>query len=506
MPASAHSDATRDACSSEPPASGSSRSRHARIAIRRSPAVAARSPSLSTTIGIGSTRSSLGPGARERAGAGDSVRLASGTPHAVQLLGRRNECRRESRTQGSDAWRYGCRPRSAPCPAIPGPRRYAAGLGSRTRSATAGTLEDAVKLTGERPMEGATPDSLLALHDAGYREVVARLGPGVVVDVGCGIGAETVRLDRARSARDRRRLQQRHRAARPQTYPHVRRRRRAGSTSSRATAPCSACATRSVDYAVSSHIIEHFVNPALHVIELARVLRADGTAFVITPNAPADFENPFHVYLVRARAPRVAARAVLRRRDVLRPRRRRGAQGRLRARGARAASGCCKLDAFNLRHRMPRRAYVWALRARAPAHLPRPRHDEHRHRLRHRRVALLPPRRRAAATRRCSSPSRAGRARRRVMPATHDEGLGHGPHAQRGREHRHARAAHPRRGRRRAHPRRRRRQRRRHRREGRGARRRARRDRGAAPARARWASAARTAPATRSASPAATTS
>src|SRR6476661_3205963 len=64
----------------------------------------------------------------------------------------------------------------------------------RTRSAPARALEDAVKLTGERPMEGATPDSLLALHDAGYREVIARLGPGVVVDIGCGIGAETERL------------------------------------------------------------------------------------------------------------------------------------------------------------------------------------------------------------------------------------------------------------------------------------------------------------------------
>src|SRR3954454_4147787 len=51
-----------------------------------------------------------------------------------------------------------------------------------------------MKLTGERPMQGATPDSLLALHDAGYREVVARLGPGVVVDIGCGIGTETERL------------------------------------------------------------------------------------------------------------------------------------------------------------------------------------------------------------------------------------------------------------------------------------------------------------------------
>ena len=27
------------------------------------------------------------------------------------------------------------------------------------------------------------------------------------------------------------------------------------------------------------------------------MLAAGGTAFVLTPNAPADFENPFHVYL-----------------------------------------------------------------------------------------------------------------------------------------------------------------------------------------------------------------
>ena len=51
-----------------------------------------------------------------------------------------------------------------------------------------------MKLTGERPMQGATPDSLLAFHDAGYREVVARLGSGVVVDLGCGVGDETARL------------------------------------------------------------------------------------------------------------------------------------------------------------------------------------------------------------------------------------------------------------------------------------------------------------------------
>src|SRR5690349_354518 len=36
-------------------------------------------------------------------------------------------------------------------------------------------------LTGERPMQGSTPDALLALHDAGYREVIARLPAGTVI-------------------------------------------------------------------------------------------------------------------------------------------------------------------------------------------------------------------------------------------------------------------------------------------------------------------------------------
>jgi hypothetical protein len=43
---------------------------------------------------------------------------------------------------------------------------------------------EAMRLTGERPMEKATPDSLLAFHDAGYREMAARLGPGTVLDIG----------------------------------------------------------------------------------------------------------------------------------------------------------------------------------------------------------------------------------------------------------------------------------------------------------------------------------
>src|SRR5207248_3282502 len=46
----------------------------------------------------------------------------------------------------------------------------------------------------ERPTEGSTPDSLLALHAAGYREVAARLGPGRVLDTGCGLGDGTSSL------------------------------------------------------------------------------------------------------------------------------------------------------------------------------------------------------------------------------------------------------------------------------------------------------------------------
>jgi predicted O-methyltransferase YrrM len=48
-----------------------------------------------------------------------------------------------------------------------------------------------LKLTGERPIEGQTPDSLLALHAAGYREVRARVGAGRMLDLGCGLGDGT---------------------------------------------------------------------------------------------------------------------------------------------------------------------------------------------------------------------------------------------------------------------------------------------------------------------------
>jgi len=202
-------------------------------------------------------------------------------------------------------------------------------------------------------MEGHTPDSLLALHDAGYREVLARLGAGRVLDVGCGVGAETVRLGgagrqvvgvdydpaTAAAARDGFRADGPRFAAMDGASLGFR--------------------SRSFDAVCSSHIIEHFTMPEFHVAELARVCADDGTAFVITPNRPADFENPFHVYLFEPGELRSLLQLFftdvqlvgLEGDDVLKAdfasRRERGEK-------------LLKLDALGLRHRIPYPWYVWA--------------------------------------------------------------------------------------------------------------------------------------------------
>jgi SAM-dependent methyltransferase len=208
------------------------------------------------------------------------------------------------------------------------------------------------RLTGERPMAGATPDSLLAFHDAGYREMRERLGPGTVLDVGCGVGDQTARLAGLgrlvigvdydpETAVD---------AAREWAPEGL---RFAAMDGGRIGAR-----ERSVDWVCSSHIIEHFEAPEQHVAELARVASDDGTALVITPNRPADFENPFHVALFEA--PELESLLALFFHDVTVQ----GLEGspELHADFAqRRASGekLLRLDPLKLRQKMPRSWYVW---------------------------------------------------------------------------------------------------------------------------------------------------
>jgi hypothetical protein len=86
---------------------------------------------------------------------------------------------------------------------------------------------------------------------------------------------------------------------------------------------------------------------------------------VITPNRPADFENPFHVYLFEARELESLLRLFFADVEVF------GLEGTeelkadfasRRARGERIL----KLDVLGLRRRMPRRWYVWSYERALP--------------------------------------------------------------------------------------------------------------------------------------------
>jgi SAM-dependent methyltransferase len=206
-------------------------------------------------------------------------------------------------------------------------------------------------------MQGSTPDSLLALHDAGYREVVARLGSGVVLDVGCGVGDETARL----TAPDRTVIGVDYDPPTAIDAGHELGRSDGTGTLRFAAMDGSRVGLRSgsVDYACSSHIIEHFIHPERHVAEIARVLAPGGSALFLTPNAPADFENPFHVYLFERDQLRSLLGLFFDDVEVF------GLEGSPELKAdfaARRASGerLLKLDVLQLRHRLPRTWYVGA--------------------------------------------------------------------------------------------------------------------------------------------------
>ncbi len=152
-----------------------------------------------------------------------------------------------------------------------------------------------MKLTGERPIEGKTPDSLLALHAAGYREVRDRLKPGgTFLDLGCGLADGT-----ASFADGQRTLVGIDYDAETAAFARTDK-ADIGLMTACADGSSLCIADDAFDYVCSSHLIEHFVDPQFHAREVARVLGDDGTAFFITPNKPADFENPYHVYLFEA--------------------------------------------------------------------------------------------------------------------------------------------------------------------------------------------------------------
>ncbi len=219
------------------------------------------------------------------------------------------------------------------------------------------------RLTGERPRLGKTPDSLLALHDAGYRAVLERLGPGRVLDVGCGEGFESLRL--AGAGRRVLGIDSAHEAT--EAARRVADDGAAGPAPTASPAPSLSVAQMDAlalglaggtfNAVCSSHLIEHFHDPSAHVAEVARVTADTGTVFFLTPNAPADFENPFHLHLfgpgdlgelLRDWFDDVWVGGV-------------DATDRVKAdfaaRRAKAAK-LLRLDVFDLRHRIPRSWYV----------------------------------------------------------------------------------------------------------------------------------------------------
>jgi len=208
-----------------------------------------------------------------------------------------------------------------------------------------------VKLTGERPIEGQTPDSLLALHAAGYREVRDRMGPGTFLDLGCGLADGTATF----ASPDRRLVG-------IDYDPETAAAARAAKIDTGLVTACSDGAALGLqgnkfDWVCSSHLIEHFVDPTGHVREVARVLADDGTAFFLTPNEPADFENPYHVYLFDPEDLRRMLEERFADVQVLGLDATPLVKADFEKRRA-MANKLLRLDKFNLRHKLPRSWFV----------------------------------------------------------------------------------------------------------------------------------------------------
>jgi SAM-dependent methyltransferase len=209
------------------------------------------------------------------------------------------------------------------------------------------------RLTGERPLQGVTPDSLLALHEAGYRAVRERIGGGRILDVGCGHGFESVRF--LAPGREVVGVDYSSEAVAAASASYGGR----GLRVAQMDALGLGVLTASFDGACSSHLIEHFTDPEPHVAELARVVRDDGAVCILTPNKTADFENPFHLHLfdrdeLVSMLERHFGDVWLAGIDAAEHVKEHFADRRRRA------SRLLKLDFLDLRHRMPHSWYVWA--------------------------------------------------------------------------------------------------------------------------------------------------
>ena len=99
------------------------------------------------------------------------------------------------------------------------------------------------------------------------------------------------------------------------------------------------------------------------------MLADDGTVFFLTPNAPADFENPFHIHLFEPPELRDCSAGT----STTSPCRASTPSPTSRPTSPPAGSRprrCWPLDVFDLRHRIPRSWYVGAYTRVLPDGLP----------------------------------------------------------------------------------------------------------------------------------------